>query len=72
VPEINNNLELAQYLFSLSVEKRQEEYTRLFSILKFKVKSFGYLMQKYEKWKENHAGEISQAAADDGNRRARA
>jgi len=53
-PELKNNLELAQYIEKQPVENRQAEYTFLVSQMKFKVKSFGYLMKKYEKWKERH------------------
>lgn len=52
--EIKNNLEFAQYLEKQTVADRQSEYSRLTPTLKFKPKSFGFLMTRYEKWKKDH------------------
>jgi hypothetical protein len=54
--EIKNNLELAQHLEKLPAEQRQAEYIRLMPTHSFSVKSLGYLMTRYEKWKKDHAG----------------
>ena len=49
----SNNLELAIYLEYFQGDK-QSEYDRLVPLLSFKVKSFGYLMKRYEQWKKDH------------------
>ena len=51
---IKNNLEFAQHLETLPVEERLVAYGKLLPDLKFKVKSFGGLMKRYEAWKKNH------------------
>jgi hypothetical protein len=51
---IKNNLELAQYLEKLPEMARQKAYQELLPDLDFKVKSFGFLMVRYEKWKKDH------------------
>jgi len=55
VLEILNNLQLAQYLETLPTEQQSAEYSKLLPELKFKVKSFGFLMTRYEQWKNDHA-----------------
>lgn len=52
--EIKNNLELAQYLETLPVEIRQGAYQNALAEIKFKPKSFGYLMARYDKWRKDH------------------
>lgn len=52
--DITDNLRLAVYLHDFAPEARLAEYARLLPELKFKVKSFGYLMKKYEQWKGRH------------------
>jgi hypothetical protein len=53
-PVLKNNYDLAVYLESLPAGDRQKEYDRLWPIVEFKPKSFGYLMNRYEQWKRDH------------------
>lgn len=59
--EITNNLRLAVHLYEFQPDQRQKEYQRLLPVLGFKVKSFGYLIKKYEEWKGIHGSSDSKS-----------
>ena len=48
--ELINNLMLYRHLSNLPLEQQQAEYVRLLPELRFKVKSFGYLMQQGKRY----------------------
>lgn len=50
-----NNFELAEHLEKFPPHEREKEYLRLYPIVEFKSKSFGFLMTRYEQWKKDHA-----------------